>query len=114
MTDGARGSRRIFQSIRAPGRARHLEAVVAADGAIRIRGQDVSNGVLENDEFSTYEWTWVLRAPDVRRALTVLDGQPDEDPADVLDRWMAANPTDPGMVISQAGIPIEFESRMGD
>ena len=114
MADGARGTRRVFQSIRAPGRARHLEAVLLPDGAIRIRGQDLSNGVLENDEFSSYEWTWQLRAGEVPRALAVLGGGPDDDPLDVFDRWMAANPIDPGMVISQGGVPIEFQSRVED
>jgi hypothetical protein len=114
MTDGARGSRRIFQSIRAPGRARHLEAIVAPDGSIRITGQDVSNGVVETDEFSSYEWTWVVQSADVPRAMAALGAESGEDAREVLDRWMAANPADPGMVISKAGIPIEFASRMGD
>src|SRR5688572_2242080 len=113
MTEGARGSRRISQSIRAPGRARHLEVVVAADGSIQITGQDVSNGVLDNDEFSSYEWTWLVRPNDAARAIAVLGGEPGEDAAEAMDRWMAANPTDPGMAISQAGVPIEFSSRMG-
>jgi hypothetical protein len=114
MSDGAGGSRRISQSIRAPGRARHLEAVLLPDGSVRLHGQDVSNGVHENDEFSSYEWTWRLRAEDLVRAVAVLGGEADEDPLEVFDRWMAANPTDPGMVNSQAGVPIDFESRMGD
>jgi hypothetical protein len=114
MTERARGSRRIFQSIRAPGRARHLEAVVGADGSIRISGQDVSNGVVETDEFSSYEWTWVVDAADVARAMAALGAEAGEDAGDVLDRWMAANPADPGMVISKAGVPIAFASRMGD
>jgi hypothetical protein len=114
MTDGAQGPRRVFQSIRAPGRARHLEAMLLANGTIRITGQDVSNGVLENDEFSSYQWTWRLDAIDVPRAAAVLGGEPGEDPLEVLDRWMAANPTDPGMVLSQAGVPIQFQSRMGE
>jgi hypothetical protein len=114
MTDSARGSRRIFQSVRAPGRARHLEAVVAPDGSIRISGQDVSNGVIETDEFSTYEWTWLIQPGDVPRAMAVLGGEEGEEPGDVLDRWMAANPADPGMTINQAGVPAQFTSRMGE
>jgi hypothetical protein len=113
MTDGDQGSRRIFHSVRAPGRARHLEAVVSSDGTIRIAGTDVSNGVLENDEFSSYEWTWIVRPAESARALAALGAQPGEDPARTLDRWMTADPRDPGMVISQAGVPIEFESRLG-
>ena len=34
-------------------------------------------------------------------------------PGDVLDRWMALNNADPGMVINQAGVPAQFTSRMG-
>jgi hypothetical protein len=114
VTDGARGARRIFQSVRAPGRARHLEAVIEPDGSIRIHGQDVSNGVVEADEFSTYEWTWLIRPADVPRAMAVLGGASGEAAGDVLDRWMAANPADPGMTISRAGVEAEFSSRMGD
>ena len=113
MTDGGNGSRRIFQSIRAPGRACHLEAIVSGEGTIRITGQDVSNGVLENDEFSSYEWTWVVQPGDVPGALEALGAAAGEDPADVLDRWMAEHQADPGMVIRRAGVPIEFASRMG-
>ena len=113
MTDGVRGSRRIFQSVRAPGRARHLEAVISPDGSIRISGQDVSNGVVENDEFATYDWSWDIHAADVPRAMAVLGGEAGEDAGDVLDRWMAANPADPGMIINQAGVPAQFSSRMG-
>ena len=114
MADKARGSRRIFQSVRAPGRARHLEAIVAPDGSIRVNGQDVSNGVVETDEFSTYEWSWLIQPGDVARAMAALGGKPGDDAGDVLDRWMAANPADPGMAISRAGVPAEFSSRMGE
>jgi hypothetical protein len=114
MTDGAPGSRRISQSVRAPGRARHLTAEVSPSGEIRISGQEVSNGVLENDEFSSYQWTWVVRAADVPGALAVLGGGPGEDAVAVLDRWLAANSADPGMTISRAGVPIELTSHMGE
>ena len=92
----------------------HLEAVVEPDGGVRITGQDVSNGVLENDEFSSYEWSWRVAPADVPGVIAVLEGEPGEDVAAVIDRWMAANPSDPGMAISRAGIPITFESRMGE
>jgi len=106
--------RRVVRTLRAPGRARSLEAVISLDGAIRIHGRDVGNGVGEGDEYSAYEWTWCLEPAHLPAALAALGATPDTDPYEALDRWMATNPSDPGMTISAAGVPIRFSSRLAD
>ena len=105
-----------------------LQADVAADGSrnlsveregddVVIRGHDL--GLVVTRAFgpgtSEYEWAWRIPAASLPALLVALDGQPGDDPVDVVCRWSVAHPgQDPGSVLKRADVPLEFWNRVGD
>jgi hypothetical protein len=105
-----------------------LQADVAADGRrnlsveregddVVIRGHDL--GLVVTRAFgpgtSEYEWVWRIPAASLPALLAALDGQPGDDPVDVVCRWSVAHPgQDPGSALKRADVPLEFWNRVGD
>jgi hypothetical protein len=94
-----------------------IRARLGADGSLHIEGQDLGSVVEDawgagNTE---YEWWWTVRPDDVPAAVAALGGDPGDDVLPLLARWSAANNgRDPGRQLRDAGIPVEFDNRVGD
>ena len=105
-----------------------LQADVAADGRrnmsverdgddVVIRGHDLGPLVTRawGSGTSEYEWIWRIPAASMPALVAALDGQPGDDPLDVVSHWSKAHPgRDPGTVLKQAGVPHEFSNWVGD
>ena len=105
-----------------------LQADVAADGgrnlsvaregdAVVIRGHDLGPVVTRawGAGTSEYEWAWRIPAASLPALLAALDGQPGDDPLELVRRWSLANPgSDPGRFLKSASVPLEFWNRVGD
>ena len=105
-----------------------LQADVDADGRrnlsveregddVVIRGHDLGPVVTRawGAGTSEYEWAWRIPPASLPGLLATLDGQPGDDPLDVVRRWSAAHPgQDPGRVLKHADVPLEFWNRVGD
>jgi hypothetical protein len=90
---------------RRPNRVVVLQADVATDGRrnmsvgregddVVIRGHDLGPVVTRawGSGSSEYEWVWRIRAASVPALLEALDGQPGDDPVEVVRRWSEAHP----------------------
>ena len=98
-------------------RGRSIEYVRAADGGVRIEGQDLGAPVeaIMGAGIREYEWVWVIAQADVEEAVAALGGTPGDDVLALLDAWATANGgRDPGQFLKDAGIPMGFWSRFGD
>ncbi|HEY6570685.1 MAG TPA: hypothetical protein VIZ22_10360 [Candidatus Limnocylindrales bacterium] len=94
--------------------SRYLGATLAA-GLLRIEGQDLGPGVEAILGAREYEWTWTVAAAAIPAAVDVLGGAPGSDPLTVLAAWSSANgDADPGQRLRDAGLAVEFWSRIGD
>jgi hypothetical protein len=105
-----------------------LQADIDADGrrnlsveregdALVIRGHDLGPVVTRawGAGHSEYEWAWRIPAASLPALLAALDGNPDDDPVDLVRRWSVAHPgQDPGPVLKRADVPLEFWNRVGD
>jgi hypothetical protein len=105
-----------------------LQADVDADGRrdisveregddVVIRGHDLGPVVTRawGPGTSEYEWAWRIPAASMPALLAALDGQPGDDPVEVVHRWSEAHPgQDPGRVLKRADVPLEFWNRVGD
>jgi hypothetical protein len=105
-----------------------LQADVDADGRrnlsvgregddVVIRGHDLGPVVTRawGAGTSEYEWVWRIPAASIPALLEALDGQPGEDPLNVIRRWSEVHPgQDPGTVLKQADVPLEFSNWVGD
>ena len=105
-----------------------LQADVATDGRrnmsveregddVVIRGHDLGPVVTRawGAGTSEYEWAWRIPAASLPALLAALDGRPGDDPVEVVRRWSEAHPgQDPGRVLKQAGVPLEFSNWVGD
>jgi hypothetical protein len=105
-----------------------LQADVAEDGRrnlsverdgddIVIRGHDLGPVVTRafGPGTSEYEWAWRIPAASLPALRAALDGQPGEDPLDVVCHWSAAHPgKDPGSALKRADVPLDFWNRVGD
>jgi hypothetical protein len=105
-----------------------LQADVAEDGRrnlsveregddVVIRGHDL--GLVVTRAFgpgtSEYEWAWRIPAASLPALRAALDGQPGDDPLELVCRWSEAHPgQDPGSVLKRADVPLEFWNRVGD
>jgi hypothetical protein len=111
------GRRLILRTARTGRDVRHLEATLASDGAVLIEGQDLGPAVerIWGEGLTEYEWAWRIAPADVPAAVAALGGSPGDDPLRLLATWMEQHQgMDPGIGVREAGVPIEFWSRVGD
>lgn len=87
-----------------------------ADGRLKIEGQDLGPSVaVFGEDFTEYEWDWFVAAADVPRIATILGRSADADPIASLRSWVSASGgRDPGQQLKDAGLELEFWSRIGD
>ena len=62
---------------------------------------------------SDYEWFWTVPATALADLVAALGGQPGDDPLTTIGRWFEVHPTDPGIALREANVPIEFWSWIG-
>ena len=95
---------------------RTLWASLDPDGSLVIEGQDRGPQVqVFGPDFREYEWSWRASAGDLSRIVELLGGGQEEDPLEVLVRWaLGRKGEDPGSYLRNAGVPLEFWSRIGD
>lgn len=96
---------------------RYLEVRREPNGAVVIEGQDLGDGVeaVFGEGVREYEWWWRLAPEDTVVAAETLGGEPGEDLLQVVARWFTAGGGhDPGSHLREAGVPIAFDSRVGD
>lgn len=105
---------RLFQSRDARG-TRTLDATWLPDGRLQIGGQDLGSSVaVFGADFTEYEWDWTVAAADVPRIPVILGRPAGSDPIVALRSWTsAANGRDPGQQLKDAGLELEFWSRIG-
>ncbi len=96
--------------------SRSIDATWLADGRLRIEGQDLGPAVAVFGEgFTEYEWDWTVAAADVPRIAGILGRPAGSDPIAALRSWASAsNGRDPGQQLRDAGLELEFWSRIGD
>ena len=94
---------------------RSLWATRMGDGRLKIEGQDLGPSVaVFGEDFSEYEWDWIVAAADVPHIAEMLGRTPGSDPIAALRSWTsAANGRDPGQQLKDAGLQLEFWSRIG-
>jgi hypothetical protein len=126
MDDGMTGSGAALEDpltsislrdYRDAGGLRHLGATRTPDGGILIEGQDLGPGVERafGAGLTEYEWAWAVPPDAVPAAVAALDGHEGDDPLRLLAAWSAAHDDgDPGSHLREAGVSIEFWSRVGD
>ena len=96
---------------------RRLDASRRPDGGIVLEGHDLGPGVerLWGEGLTEYEWAWSLEADAVPAAVAALGGADGDDPLRVIGTWYDANGgLDPGIRLREAGVAVEFWSRVGD
>jgi len=106
-----------LRDYRDEGGLRHLGATRMPDGGILIEGQDLGPGVERafGAGLTEYEWAWAVPPDAVPAAVAALDGHEGDDPLRLLAGWFEAHGgIDPGTHLRQAGVPVEFWSRIGD
>jgi len=94
-----------------------LTARRGPDGGVVIEGQDIGRGVEEifGDGFREYEWDWTIAPDAVPAAVTALGGDGEDDVLALLRAWSVDHGgRDPGIFLQEAGVPVEFWSRIGD
>lgn len=97
--------------------SRSLTTARTPDGGIRIEGQDLGTGVerVFGTGLREYEWAWTVAPDAVPAAIVALGGRPGDDPIVLLAAWAQANDgADPGMHLRDAGVGVDFWSRVGD
>jgi hypothetical protein len=111
---GERGSM-VLRDRRDAGGTRWLGAAWR-DGAIVIEGQDLGPGVEAafGEGLTEYEWTWTIPPEGIASLVEALGGTHDDDPLVLLKRWFDAHGVDPGSHLREAGVPVDFWSRVGD
>jgi hypothetical protein len=117
VTEGDRSVPVVLRGLRDEGGLRSLEARRADDGGIVIEGQDMGPGVERafGDGYTEYEWTWTIASDALPAAIAALGGSAGDDPLPLMAHWCAENGgRDPGIRLSDAGVPISFWSRIGD
>jgi hypothetical protein len=97
--------------------SRRLEAAWREGVGIVIEGQDLGPGVERiwgegNDE---YEWVWAIGPEAIPAMIAALGGTERDDPLVLLKTWYdAGGGMDPGIHLREAGVALEFWSRVGD
>ena len=105
----------LFQSRDDRG-TRSIWAHTLADGRLKIEGQDLGASVSFFAEALTeYEWDWIVAAADVPNLPAYFGGKLGDDPLPLMRHWIEqANGRDPGQHLKDAGLEVEFWSRLGD
>lgn len=95
---------------------RHLSVTVRDNGALRIEGQDLGDGVEQaiGNGIREYEWLTEVAPEDVPKLADALGGDPAADILEVIRRTCLAEPARLEHTIRAAGIKPRFWSRMGD
>ncbi len=105
----------VLRNTSGPDGTRRLEVRRRPDGGLVIEGQDLGAAVERIFGSREYEWTWTVEPADVPAAVIALGGVTDGDPLEVVATWFAAGDgRDPGSDLRDAGVPIDFWSRVGD
>jgi len=97
--------------------SRRLVAEWREGVGVVIEGQDLGPGVERTygPGLDEYEWLWRIAPQAVPGMVAALGGLPGDDPLPLLAAWYAAHGhLDPGIHLREAGVPIEFWSRVGD
>ena len=87
------------------------------DGSIVIEGQDLGPGVERafGEGNTEYEWAWSIKPDAVEAMVAALGGDEGDDALQLLKNWSEAHGgKDPGNDLREAGVAIEFWSRVGD
>jgi hypothetical protein len=105
----------LFQSRDDRG-TRSLWATTLADGRLKIEGQDLGPSVsIFGADFTEYEWDWTIAAADVPLLPEYFGGKLGDDPIPLMRHWIKqANGRDPGQHLKDAGLELEFWSRLGE
>jgi hypothetical protein len=95
---------------------RHLSAAWREDGSLVIEGQDLGPGVERafGEGYTEYEWAWTIPPDAVEATIVALGGGDGEGVLTLLQGYAAHGERDPGSHLREAGVPIEFWSRVGD
>jgi hypothetical protein len=95
---------------------RHLAVTVRDNGALRVEGQDLGDGVEQacGNGIREYEWLTEVAPEDVPKLAAALGGDPAANILDVIRRTCMTEPTRLEQTIRAAGITPRFWSRMGD
>jgi hypothetical protein len=107
----------VLRDLRGADGPRYLGAARRQGGAIVIEGQDLGRGVERafGPGNTEYEWAWSIGPEAVPAMVAALDGVEGDDPLLLLKAWHDANGgMDPGSHLHEAGVPVEFWSRVGD
>jgi hypothetical protein len=117
MDDDTSIDRKVLRERADQDGTRHLEVRRLRDGRVVIEGQDLGAGVERafGPGISEYEWSWTIARRHVPAAVRELGGKGDDDLLSLLAaRYVSTDGMDPGVALDDAGVPIEFWSRLGD
>jgi hypothetical protein len=96
---------------------RYLGARITDVGDLRLEGQDLGPGVerVFGEGLTEYEWLFTVLAEHLEDAVVALGGDPGADPLTVVEAFFASGRGHEfGPVLRDAGVPVEFWSRVGD
>ncbi|MBI2780956.1 MAG: hypothetical protein HYX55_04040 [Chloroflexi bacterium] len=95
---------------------RSMWATTLSDGPLKLEGQDLGASVsFFAEDLREYEWDWTVAAADVPLLAEHFGGKPGDDPIPLIRHWMQqADGRDPGQHLKDAGLEVQFWSRLGD
>jgi hypothetical protein len=95
--------------------SRHLWASITEDGDLMIQGQDLGLAVEGFWGLSEYEWSIIVRSPDIRRLIAALGGKDGDNVLSLLAaRCSESEEYASKSFLDENGVPAEFWSRVGD
>ena len=105
----------VLRDIRDAGGLRHLSAMIAPNGDVRIEGQDLGRGVeaFWGEGFTEYEYAMTIQAADVP-ALRAALGEKTNLLAALQKRFSDPAEQDPKSFLEAHAVPYTFWSRIGD
>ncbi|HEU0032794.1 MAG TPA: hypothetical protein VFQ53_19315 [Kofleriaceae bacterium] len=104
----------VLRDQKSPTDHRHLSVTIQPDGALRIVGHDLGDGVERalGNGMREYEWITEVAAADVQSVLDALGGERGANPLDVIATSCMHNPSRLENTIRALGIKPKFWSRM--
>jgi hypothetical protein len=117
VTEVERPKSIVLRDTRDSDGVRHLGAERREDGGIVIEGQDLGPGVerVFGQGNTEYEWAWSIGPDAIAATIAALGGSEGDDALRLLKDWTDAHGgKDPGSDLREAGVAIEFWSRVGD